>query len=337
MTDVNNAAESSAVAAVAAPEFNPADQYTWSDEQRAQWNETGEVPEPKTQESAPAATPAKEAKSEPEGKTSAESETAPKQGKRERRPGEKLNADERIAQLTAKNRELERDLQAERERSRAPEPKSAASQPETAKQTEAPKRPNPFKWTGTAEEFEAAQEAWENHQKALAVQEFQRNEAQRAHTQKMQTQLEEVRAKYPDADAKLTATLESFSKVQFPGVIRGMLDDSECFPELVYVLSDETTRNNFIETAKTNPGKAIRVLAQMERDIEAARTAPGRTETARTESAVPAEPKPRAPKPHSEVGGRGAAPEDALKTAAEANDFRGFAAEMSRRKFARSA
>ena len=38
--------------------------------------------EPKKQEAAPAEPPAKEANSEPEGKTEAESETAPKQGKR---------------------------------------------------------------------------------------------------------------------------------------------------------------------------------------------------------------------------------------------------------------
>ena len=54
-----------------------------------------------------------------------------------------------------------------------------------------------------------------------------------------------------------------------------MLDDSECFPDLMYVLSDKTTRSNFIETAKQNPGKAIRALAQMEADILRSRTASG--------------------------------------------------------------
>ena len=87
------------------------DQNTWSPEQREHWNATGEQPAPpKKQESAPAEPPAKEAKS-----AAAESETAPKQVKKDRKPGEKLSAEERISQLTAKNKELETEL----ERSRA--------------------------------------------------------------------------------------------------------------------------------------------------------------------------------------------------------------------------
>lgn len=328
--DVNKVAESSA-AAVAEPSFNPQDQYTWSPEQREHWNKTGDVPvTPKPQESAPVETPAKEANSEPEGKTEAESETAPEQGKR--KPGEKISAAERIAQLTAKTKELERDL--ERERSRATEPKPSTTEP--AKQPETPKRPNPFNWSGTAEDYEAAMEKWEAHQKNQALQEFQRNEAQRALDRKMQGQLDEARAKYPDADEKLKATLDSFSKVQFPGVIRSMLDDTECFTELIYVLSDLETRTNFIETATKNPGKAVRVLAQMERDIAAASS---KSEPpAKSESKPPAELKPRAPKPPSEVGGRGAAPEDELVSAArDPKGFQRFEAEMNRRKFAKSA
>ena len=330
--DVSRAAETSA-AAIAEPELNPADQYTWSPAQREHWNETGEAPEPpkKKQEPEPAATPAKEAKSEPEGKSAAESETASKQGKKERRPGEKLSAEERIAQLTAKNRELEGELHVERERSRKPEPKSAT---EEAKQPETPKRPNPFTWKGTAEEYESAMELWEGHQKSLAVQEFQRNEAARAQNQKLQGQLDEVKAKYPDAEDKIKATFASFSEVQFPGVIRAMLDDSECLPELMYVLSDEKTRSNFIETAAKNPGKAIRVLAQMEADIK--QSASSKTAEATSDPKPPAEPKPRAPKPPSEVGGRGTAAEDELHSAAKANDFRTFEAEQNRRKFAKA-
>ena len=328
MKDENNA--ESSTAAVAEPEFNPADQHTWSPEQREHWNETGNQPEqPKKQESEPAATPAKEAKSEPEGKTAAESETASKQGKRERKPGEKLSAEERIAQLLAENK----DLKAERERSRATEPKPSAEKTEPAKQPEAPKRPNPFKWQGTAEEYESAMEKWEAYQKRQAVQEFQRSEAAKAQSKELQSKVDEVKAKYPDASEKINTTFESFSKVQFPAVIWAMFDDSECLPDLFYVLSDETTRSNFIETVKTNPGKAVRALAQMEADIKAASAKTEPLE--KSEPKTPAETKPRAPKPPSEVGGRGAAPEDELLGAAKDKDFRRFEGEMNRRKFAK--
>ncbi|HWH56107.1 MAG TPA: hypothetical protein VN682_00680 [Terriglobales bacterium] len=117
-------------------------------------------------------------------------------------------------------------------------------------------------------------------------------------------------------------------------MIRAMLDDSECLPELMYVLSDEKTRSNFIETAAKNPGKAIRVLAQMEADIK--QSASPETAEATSEPKPPAEPKPRAPKPPSEVGGRGTAAEDELHSAAKANDFRTFEAEQNRRKFAKA-
>lgn len=336
MTDENKVAEASA-AAVAEPEFDPADQYTWSPEQREHWNETGEPPEPPKkpkQESAPAATPAKEAKSEPEGKTAAESETAPKQGKKERKPGEKLSADERIAQLTAKVR----DLEAGRERSRSTEPKPSAAQPEPAKQPEAPKRPNPFNWKGTAEEYDAAVETWEKYQREQAIQAFQRDAAAEVQKQKLQGQLDEVKQKYPGAQEKIAETFEAFAKVNLPGVIRSMFEDSECLPELMYVLSDEETRTNFIETATKNPGKAIRALAQMEKDIFGRRSAPTNAEhNEKSESKTPVEPKPRAPKPPSEVGGRGAAADDELRAAAASGDFRAFEAEQNRRKFARPA
>jgi hypothetical protein len=326
--DENKAAESSA-AAVAEPEFNVADQYTWTPEQREHWNETGKQPEPpkKKQEAEPAASPAKEEKSEPKGKTEAEPETAPKQGKKERKPGEKLSADERIAQVLAENKELKAKL----ERSSATEPKPSAEKSEPAKAAEAPKRPNPFTWDKTPAEFETAMEAWEASQRQLAVQDFQRSEAAKAQQGKLRGQMEEVKGKYPDAESKITATYESFSKVQMPGVILSMLNDSEVLPELMYVLSDEDTRSNFIETMKTQPGKAVRALAQMEADIVGASKAKGKE---KSEPEEPAERKPRAPKPPSEVGGRGAAGDDPLRTAAEAGDFHAFDQEMRHRKFA---
>jgi hypothetical protein len=328
MTDVNNAAETSA-AAVA--EFNPADQHTWSPEQREHWNTTGDIPaRPKKQESEPAAAPAKDGESEvATTETAAESEAASEQGKKERKPGDKLSAREELSKLRAELREAKARLD-ERERSRAPEPKPAS----TDAKAEAPKRPNALNWKGTAEEYEAAMDNWESFQRQQAVADFQRNMLQKELDVKLKGQLEEVTAKYPDAKEKIVETWKDFAEVKFPGVIRAMFDDSECLPELMYVLSDEETRSNFIETSIKNPGKAIRALAQMEADIIAKRSAP--KEQSEKESKPPAEPKPRAPKPPSEVGGRGAAMEDELVGAAKEKDFSRFESEMNRRKFAKS-
>ena len=324
--DVNKAAETSA-AAVAEPEFNPADQQTWSQEQRDKWNETGEQPvKPNKQETAPAAKPAKETTSE---KIAAESETASQQGKKERKPGEKLSAEERISQLTAKVKELE----TERERSRPTETKPAA-QTET-KADEAPKRPNPFDWKGTKEDFAAAQEKWEAHQRAEIIAQFQRDAQAEANMQRLTKQMQEVVEKYPDTSMRqLGEIAKEFNEAELPGVIKQMLYDTDVLPELMYLFSDAETRSNFIEQATKNPGKAIRALALMEADVKAKLTAKPAVEKSEPKSS--AETKPRAPKPPSEVGGRGAAPEDALRTAAAANDFRGFEAEQNRRKFAKA-
>jgi len=327
MTDENKVAEPSAAAVVERVQFDG-------------WDEKGNPVitkdlEPKAQESEPAAPPAKEAESE----NIAEPETASTQGKKERKPGDKVTAEERKAQLAAEIKALNDEvkaLKAERERSRETAPKpSVETKPEP--KAEAPKRPNPFNWKGTAEEYDEAMESYEKHMKQQAVVEFQRTQAEQAQAQSMQRQLEEIKAKYPDAEDRIKDTFESFAKVEFPGVIRSMLNDSECLPEVMYVLADEATRKNFIETAKTNPGKAIRALAQIEADVRAKQSVTAPKAETKSEPKAPEEPKPRAPKPPSEVGGRATAAEDARRSAAESGDFRSFEAEENRRKFARPA
>jgi hypothetical protein len=310
--------------AAAVPTFNPGDNSTWTPEQRDHWNETGEIPKPKEQESAPVAPPAKVADSD----TEAEPEAATTQGRR--KPGEKLNAQERIAQLTAKVRELE----TERERSREAAPKPPATETKVEAKTETPKRPNPFNWKGTAEEYETALDTWEKHQKAQAIEEFQRNANAEIQRQRLQAQYDEAKAKYPDAEAKINESLKIFTAElpKLPGAIQSMFDDSEVLTELMYVFSDPATRDNFIDAAKKTPGKAIRALAQMETDIVAKRTVKPETKV----DPPPVEPKPRAPKPVPEVGGRNTPGPDSLVAAADSGDFDGFSAEMNRRKFAKN-
>lgn len=334
MTDDIHAEPSAAAVAVETPkppEFNPADQHTWSPEQREHWNETGDIPKPKKQDPAPADKP-KEAISD----TAAESETASKQGTQDRKPGTKLNAEERKAQLASEIKKLSdevKELKAERERSRATEPNPAAKEPT---KIDAPKRPNPFQWTGTAEEFETAMEKWEAHQRDEVIQKFQREAQAEANMQRLVKQMDEVVAKYPGTTREqLGKTAAVFNEAELPGVIKNMLYDTDVLPDLMYLFTDEETRTNFIEQAQKNPGKAIRALAQMENDIKIAISAKPAVEKSESKAA-PAETKPRAPKPPSEVGGRGAAPEDELRSAATAGDFRRFEAEENRRKFARN-
>lgn len=132
----------------------------------------------------------------------------------------------------------------------------------------------------------------------------------------MSEMLREAAAKHPDAAGKIrTATADIMSKA--PQFVQHMVNDSEVIGELLYTLADQKTLNNLLNTARTNPGKAIRVLRDMEVDIQRALSA---------EKAPAA--RPRAPKPPSEVGGRGAATDDGTRGE---SDFRNFSARQARR------
>ena len=347
MTDVNNAAESSAVA-IAEPEFNPQDQHTWSPEQREHWNKTGDIPaSPKKQESEPAASSAKATKSEPEGKNAAESETASKQGKRERKPGEKVNADERIAQLVSKVKELE-----ERERSRAAETKPPSEEKPTAaldvnqgpQAPERPKRPKLSEFPNY-EAYEAQMEKYEDQLIEYPAKR-QAFEAAKAEFDKQQARFTErqkdVRAKWDSIAAKAK---EIYSEDEFNAVRTSYLGlkipDGDPVEQYVRESEPEIAAHLLKYFGlKADDLKRITKLSarQQYKELEALETAmreelaPGK----KGESKPPAELKPRAPKPPSEVGGRGAAGEDALRAAASSGDFRAFEAEESRRKFAKA-
>jgi transcriptional regulator with XRE-family HTH domain len=79
--------------------------------------------------------------------------------------------------------------------------------------------------------------------------------------------LAEATAKYPDAEEKIkAATTDIMAKA--PAFMQAFINESEVTEELLYVLADATTLNNVLEAAKTSPGKAMRVLHDMELEIQ---------------------------------------------------------------------
>ena len=314
----NISTESGAVA-VAEPVFDATDQHSWSSEQREEWNRTGDVPAPPKkdpQDSAPASSSEKKTvTTEPKGKSAAESGAAHKQDK----PG-KPTADERIGELTGEIKRLQGQL--EEVTRRKPEPKAA----EPAKPVEPPKRPNPFTWTGTPEEFDKAMDAYDIHIRQQAVRETQQTLQMQQTQRDMDQMLAKAAEKHPDAREKIAKT--AFELGQAPIFVQAFIQDSTVLDEVLYTLSDPVTMKNLLDTAKVNPAKALRVLRDMERDIEQATAKPAANSP---KEDTPVTPKPRAPKPPSEVGGRGTIPEDELAAAAKAGDFRSFEAEQNRR------
>lgn len=320
MTDVNNPV---AEASTAAPETREPVTYNG-------WDEHGtpivsKPDQPQTGEPAASATPAKEVESEPKGKTAAETETAPKQ-ERERKPGEKKGAEERISQLTAEIKELKARLDTK--------PVEKVEEKPEAKQAERLKRPNLLTWTGTPEEFDKAQDAYETQERKIAIAEFQQRQAVEAARKEMSAKLEDAKRRYPDAEARIVGAAKAIiDDPQVSPVIKALLDETDILPDLIYALGEPEKLGEFIQRARNQPGKAIRELVVMENLVREELNKPAKAETI---EAPPAEPKPRAPKPPSEVGGRGAPHEDGLVAAARSGDFRAFEAEETRRKMARN-
>lgn len=344
MTDVNKTAETSAVVN-AEPAFNPADQHTWSSEQREHWNKTGDIPEaPKKSEPAPT-DPPKAAISEGEPKSAAEPEPAKPQekDKKERKPGEKLSAEERISQLTAEVKLLK-----ERDRERESAAKPTEKTETKAEAEKAPERPNPFKWAGTPEDYDAAVAKYEEYRDQKAIRDFQQRQAQESAQKEMTAKLDDARKRYPDAEERIIPAVNAIiSDKQIPNAIKALLDDSDVLPDLMYVLGEPEKLGKFIQSARNTPAQALRELVVLEGLVRTEMAKPkgeaSKGEPAKgaaeaesgTKKETPAEEKPRAPKPPSEVGGRGTAPEDALRSAAGANNFREFEAEQTRRMQAR--
>jgi hypothetical protein len=313
MTDVNNSAgPSTAVVADS-------------------WDEHGtpivtHKPEPpKKEESAASATPATAAKPE-------EKHAEPGAAKQEPKPKAKPSAEERISQLTAERKAAEERAERAEARSRELESKTQPAKAEPSKPKEPLKRPNPFTWKGTPEEYEAAMDEYEKQRDSEAVTRTRQEQA-RSETQKaMNEMLNQATAKHPDAKEKIIAATTEVMSEKTPFYIKAFINESDVLGELLYTLSDSTTLNNLLETAKTNAGKALRVLRDMELDVQKALSKPEVKAEAKPEEKTP-EIKPRAPKPPSEVGGRGAATEDADKAAARDGKFGDFDAEQRRKYF----
>lgn len=324
-TDVKEAAEPSA-AASAVTQYD-----SWDDHGTPIVTKKPDPPQ-KPEEPAASAASAKETDSEPKGKSAAEPEAAHSQENKQRKSGEKKTAEERIAELTAKVKQFE-----ERERSREQEPKPA---PKAEPKAEAPKDAAPATYADWRKAFKPKDwiEQWSKDNPAgsyedavAALGDFQADMraryqqfemAQQQGRERAQQMLRKTVEKYPEAEPKVRETAKAITAPDVPPFVKAMIDDSEVMTDLLYALSDRTTLNNLLETARTKPGKAIRAIRDMELDIEKAIAKPAAEKAEKAEP--PAEPKPKAPKPPSEVGGRGTGHEDAALAAARTGDFAAF-------------
>lgn len=271
-----------------------------------------------------AAATSEKTKPEEKSKTAAEPGAAKpqeKDKKNEPLPKDKPSADERIGRLTAEyNAEIKR-LEGEIAKLK-PEAK-----PETVK--EAPKRPNPFNWTGTQEEYDKAMDVYEAYVRQQATVDAQNLLRQQATQQELAVKLNDARARYQDADTRIFPTIKAIAEAPIANAVKAMINDSEVMVDLVYTLGGDGKLDQFLETAKTNPGKALREIFVIEglvrEELAKAAKKPGAKPEPKADEkdkkTAPVKPEPRAPEPPDDLGGKATTPNDELDSAVRDGDY----------------
>lgn len=304
-----------------------------NDSQRERWLKDGTHPEikPKTADPAPAGDKA----------------ASPAEG-----TGKRKTADDRKAQLSAEIQDLLAERKKQREALEKERVERTESQPvekkvdaNAPKPPERPKRPDLVQFKTTAE-FEAAMDKYDADVESYSAQKAafdkataEAQEAQTKMEQRLKDGIERVNKKYPDAIDVSKPIFQALveNSTAMPQVT-WFLNHTEVLPDMLYALGGKFKLDEFIELGKTNPAKAIRVLAMMENDIitELEKSAKAAESAEVEEKPVPREKKvTQAPEPPKEVGGKASASEDPLKSAVARRDFSSFANEANKRDIQR--
>src|SRR5215469_7832123 len=307
-------AEETVVAAPSAAEEPKFTQFdSWDEEgnpvvaKKAESPKPAAAGKPESAESA-AADKSKETKSD----DAADSAAKKAQEQRQRKD---WKDEKRWKELTDRNKQLERELEearkpkdgkaAESSTAKQPEPKAAEPPPTRPKPTkDALGSDGKKKYASYDDYFEDlalwnAEQLFAKQQRAQQAAELEKGLKQR---------LDEARVRYPDFDSKAQSIFQELMKPDVPREVFAVIDQSP-------------------------------VLAEQEiaKELGKGKAAAGTKKAGEGEAEPsPETPKPRAPKPPTEVGGRGAPGEDALKSAAKAGNFREFEAEQTRRALDRA-
>ncbi len=346
------------------PAFDPSNQHTWSGEQRAEWNKSGDVPKSAAkQDSAPAdkkAAPdsAPDKTSDKSADTASDSATEKSQ-----KPHLKTKEDteKRFNELLETNKALQRRLESLERGGKTSETRDAQQASQPATEVYKPLDEKEFFAANAKATYEDFVRAAAKHEAKWEVRQELAADAQRRATAECQkeltTRVEEAKKRYPDFEERIQPAVKAITEdQQIPFAVKAVMNDSPVFVDLMYVLAEPAALKDLVATAKSNPAAAIRKIVLTEQLVQAelakaqgkdksgdkaadkttdtgdgkTRDASGKFTSEKTSDAA-AETKVRAPKPPSEVGGRGTTTEDALRTAAAANDFQAFEAEQNRR------
>lgn len=214
---------------------------------------------------------------------------------------------------------------------------------------EPPVEPKAETWTGTWEELDAARSKYfhdlADYTARKAIADYQAEQQERTAQQEMQGKLAEAKQRYGDeAEATIGETGRAFfTDPGIPAAVKALVEDSPVMVDLLYTIGSKAEDlAALVETARRDPGAAIRKIVLLERLVteELAKGSGAGGETpARGEDGkfkAPEKKTTQAPPPPKEVSGRGAAPPDEVESAASAGDFSRFRAAANRRDMARA-
>lgn len=304
------------------------------------WDEEGNP----TLSNPPKPSPKKEAAESATADTSKETKTDDAADSAAKKPQEKSqkrrpDIEERFRQYTDRIDALERELaEAKKPKTQA---ESSTAKPEPAKPQYT--RPKPTAEDkdkdgkpkyGSYEDFVEDLADWKAEQRIAAA---QREQKAAQELQTLSGKLEEARKRYENYDSVAKPVLtELFKPNAAPQQVLNKLGRSPVMADILYVIGGtEASKNDFLAACKDNPDKALDMVYLLEQEVVAElKKDKAKPAAEEKKEEAPASPKPRAPKPPSEVGGRGAVSEDALISAAKANDFRSFEQEQTRRALA---
>lgn len=322
-----------------------------SQEQRAEWRRTGEMP------SSPDSAPAKKDESavadsapQKDKKTAVtRSDPAPEKDTQQHAPKPKEYGEKRFQELANENKTLKERLEALERKSSQPEKREEKQVSQPAPKAEEYKPLDEKQWFKdnqgkTYEDFVRAaarhEAKWEADQQVKqAMQNLRQEMAQESAKKELQTKLNDATERYGKEEVgKIFPALESIVKdEQIPYAVKAMINDSDVVIDLLYTLrGDEAAFTDFLKLSKSNPAAAIRqivtteslVREQLKANSEKARGTDGKFQKtgkepdAKAAETAAAKPETRAPRPPVEVGGHSSPPEDAAVAAVKADDFR---------------
>jgi hypothetical protein len=325
----------------------------------AKWRLTGEMPvAPK----ADAKADAKDADSEPEGDKSKGEKGAPdsetgKETKEQKQVKTRSTAQSRLEEVLgilkeedltpAKLRALKTEVTELRAKLGRTEAQETTEQP--AKPPERPKRPKYADFEGNEEAYEAAMDkheeelaAWKADQ---AIERYKKEQADTSTRNELTEKLSEAETRYgEEAQQIITSTVgQIVGDSKIPAAVKGIINGSPVLVDLMYVMGQNPDDlADFIKTARTDPGEAIRRAVVLERLVmeelsgRNGKKAKGEDTQTVEKPAISSKKFTKAPPPPEEIGGnKGAAP-DEVAEAGKTGDFSAFRRAANIRDLARA-